>query len=224
VPGAKSEIGGVTDRVPDAWPGPGNHRTIGDSLSPGVVFRGIRHDLGFCTEPAWQTPIWSSHRAGNSLPPADFADNARGEIRVSGVSNTFSDSSRTDSWRRIADGGSADGHFSEGSRMRITFDSNDSIEQVVRTVSAVYGVTVSVDSPVAAAAPAPVAKARSAAKPASRRPAKAVQPRSTGRSRAATPVAPAEIRRWAAANGHQVNGRGRVSQAVVAAYRAANGR
>jgi Lsr2 len=105
--------------------------------------------------------------------------------------------------------------------MRITFDSNDSIEQVVRTVSAVYGVTVSVDSPAAAATPALVAR-RSTAKPSARAAAKPVRPRVSSRSKAA--ASPAEIRRWAAANGHEVNGRGRVSQTVVAAYRAANGR
>src|SRR5438874_2119158 len=106
----------------------------------------------------------------------------------------------------------------ERSPMRVTFDSTDSIEQVVRTVSAVYGVTVSIDSP----ATATLAVRRSATKPSARPATKPVRPRGSERSTAA--VAPAEIRRWAAANGLEVNGRGRVSQTVVAAYRAANGR
>ncbi|MDX6201723.1 MAG: Lsr2 [Frankiales bacterium] len=104
--------------------------------------------------------------------------------------------------------------------MRITFDSTDSIEQVVRTVSAVYGVTLSVNHP--ATPTPPVAVRRSAVKPPVQPAAKPVRPRGSRRSTNAT--SPAEIRRWAAANGHKVNSRGRVSQTVVAAYRAAGGR
>jgi Lsr2 len=59
---------------------------------------------------------------------------------------------------------------------------------------------------------------------AARRSSHSPRQRRTSGSRAGSREESAEIRAWAAANGHDVSSRGRIAANVVAAYQAANGK
>lgn len=108
--------------------------------------------------------------------------------------------------------------------MKISIDSTEPLEDVLRVVGAMYGVTVVIAPTDAATAPA-----RGTSRRASRSqptPASNGASRRRGSKRAArtgsSPVDQALVRSWARENGHAVSDRGRLPAAVVAAYRAAN--
>jgi hypothetical protein len=120
--------------------------------------------------------------------------------------------------------------------VQVTIDSSDPLDKALRVVSSLYGVELTVTeagAPAAAAAePAPRTTRRPAknaakktAKKATKKAAKAApasgRPR---RARRATRSAQelVAIRAWARDNGYDVSDRGRVSNAVLAAYEAAN--
>lgn len=109
--------------------------------------------------------------------------------------------------------------------MRISIDSKEPLEDVLRVVGAVYDVSLSV-------APTEITEDNTARSERSRgRSPRAGQGRRTarngsiggnGRSRSAKDrgkVSNAELRSWARENGHTVSDRGRVPAAVIAAYR-----
>ena len=114
---------------------------------------------------------------------------------------------------------------STGDLVKISIDSNEPLEGVLRVVGAAYDVTLTVVP----------------AEPTNDETAKSVRPRglsprpsqgdraarnvSTGRagsSKDRAKVSNAELRSWARENGHTVSDRGRVPAAVVAAYRQAH--
>ena len=104
--------------------------------------------------------------------------------------------------------------------MKVTLYSSDSLEDALRLVGALYGVSLQVGVADAAATP----PAASAARPRSRgRSAAAAATGTAPRKRAAraavgTPTA--DLRRWAKAAGYQVNDRGPLPADVVAAHAA----
>ena len=112
--------------------------------------------------------------------------------------------------------------------VKISIDTNEPLEAVLRVVGAAYDVSLSV-------APAEVTedesarsgrlRGRSPRSGQSRRAARNGSNGSNGRSRSAkdrAKVSNAELRSWARENGHTVNDRGRVPAAVMAAYRQAH--
>ena len=109
--------------------------------------------------------------------------------------------------------------------MKISIDSNEPLEDVLRVVGAVYHVTLSV-------APAEIGQDKAATSERSRgrspRPGhgrRASRNGSNGPSRSGkdrAKVSNAELRSWARENGQAVNVRGRVPAAVIAAYRQAH--
>jgi hypothetical protein len=124
--------------------------------------------------------------------------------------------------------------------VQVTIDSSDPLDKALRVVSSLYGVELTVTvagAPAAAAAePAPQATRRPAKKTAKKATKKAVKkatkkatkaapaPGRPRRARRATRSAEelVAIRAWARDNGYNVSDRGRVSNAVLAAYEAAN--
>jgi hypothetical protein len=114
--------------------------------------------------------------------------------------------------------------------VKITIDSTEPLEDAIRVVGAVYGVTLTVAPENEAVTPAG-GSSQEAAKPArrtrSRQPAKSRRSsttRANGRRRRTTAVAKvsnAQLREWARENGHTVSDRGRIPAAVVSAYREA---
>jgi hypothetical protein len=103
--------------------------------------------------------------------------------------------------------------------VQVTIDSNDSLEHALRVVGSLYGVQLTVAATAAEnvseeTAPAPRRAARKS--PAGAR----ARRRSRRPSEDETPAADlAAVRTWARENGFQVSDRGRVSNAVLEAYR-----
>ena len=109
--------------------------------------------------------------------------------------------------------------------MKISIDSNEPLEEVLRVVGAAYDVTLSV-------APAEITSDK-AAKPKRAR-GRSPRPGQSGRdarggsnvrirsTKDRAKVSNAELRAWARANGQTVNDRGRVPATVIAAYRQAH--
>lgn len=93
--------------------------------------------------------------------------------------------------------------------MQLTLDSSEKLDNVLRAVGGLYGVEIAV------AGKAPVARRTSTVTaPAARRPGRSAR-------KAAKPARrpdAAAIREWAQANGHEISSRGRIPDAVVAAY------
>lgn len=114
--------------------------------------------------------------------------------------------------------------------MKITIDSTEPLEDAIRVVGAVYGVTLTV-APANEAEATVGDSAQDAPKPArrtrSRQPAKSRRSSTTrpnGRRRRTSAVAKvsnAQLREWARENGHTVSDRGRIPAVVVSAYREA---
>lgn len=115
--------------------------------------------------------------------------------------------------------------------MRISIDSTEPLEDVIRVVGAMYDVTLTVattnDTAVAV-------QARTPAGPDGSRTAKesASRGRGSGQSRAGTrgqsdkrlaKVSNDDLRSWARENGHTVRDRGRIPAVVLTAYREAHG-
>lgn len=113
--------------------------------------------------------------------------------------------------------------------MKISIDSGDSLDDALRLVGALYGVTLQVGG----AAESPNGSADGSARSRSSRSDNGRAPSRTGRSRRASagrrpsrrrgPTA-TDVRQWARDNGVAVNDRGRIPAAVQAAYREATGR
>jgi hypothetical protein len=116
--------------------------------------------------------------------------------------------------------------------MRITIDSSESLDDALRVIGAMYGVTLTVATPgTADAAPTTQSTATSGSpRPAKTRTRSSKSKGGAGSSkrtgRAAKVVEPsvdaAELRSWARAHGYTVSDRGRVPGAVAAAYREAH--
>jgi hypothetical protein len=109
--------------------------------------------------------------------------------------------------------------------VKISIDSNEALEDVLRVVGAAYDVTLTVHSADAATEgtpPSAPSEVRSSRRSKSRKAA----PRSSnsrGRStEGRASVSNAQLRSWARENGHTISDRGRVPLAVVTAYREAN--
>ena len=109
--------------------------------------------------------------------------------------------------------------------MKISIDSNESLEDVLRVVGAAYGVTLAVGSADATAEGTP-ASARPDLRSSRRSKSRKASPRSSnGRGRSTdgrASVSNAQLRSWARENGYTISDRGRVPVAVVTAYREAN--
>ncbi len=105
--------------------------------------------------------------------------------------------------------------------LKVTLYSSDSLEDALRLVGALYGVSLQVGGPDAAATPAATPARTSAAKPRSRgRSAAAVAAPRKRAARAAVSTPTADLRRWAKAEGYQVNDRGPLPADVLAAHAA----
>jgi hypothetical protein len=126
--------------------------------------------------------------------------------------------------------------------MRLTIDSDERLDRVLKVVGSLYGVELAVMSttgeqspPVTATARAVPSAPRSRNRPVARKspPTKAVAkktqtPQQTGMTSTGPGKGPARrpsatdlsaVRNWARANGFKVSDRGRVSNAVLKAYR-----
>jgi hypothetical protein len=108
--------------------------------------------------------------------------------------------------------------------VRLTIDSNDNLDQVLKAVGALFGVQVTADGePTATPETNAPARRRGGAK-------KAAAPRGRGRARATGTRAASRtsrpdsgaVRAWARSNGFDVSDRGRIPSAVISAYQEAN--
>lgn len=109
--------------------------------------------------------------------------------------------------------------------MKISFDSNDALQDVIRVVEAAYGVSLQVGEADTEAKAAPKAaprqrsgRGRKGGRPAS----KSSAPARRGRRAAKRSVSPSQIREWAREQGHTVSATGRIPAAVVTAYQEAH--
>lgn len=104
--------------------------------------------------------------------------------------------------------------------MRISIDSTEPLEDVIRLIEAVYDVTLSVAP---ATRPAKTTRDTTPQPRGGRRAAsgKTSRARSNGQGRPATQrakISNQELRSWARANGYTVSDRGRIPTSVVTAY------
>ena len=106
--------------------------------------------------------------------------------------------------------------------MRISIDSTDSLDDVIRVVEAAYNVTLTVSTTKEGSATAPPAMSPKGGAGSRAATAKGAQAKSNRRGRPAQHVAKVSnevLRSWARENGHTVSDRGRIPKAVVAAHR-----
>lgn len=105
--------------------------------------------------------------------------------------------------------------------MKVTLYSADSVEDALRVVGAMYGVTVVV----ADAAGIEVTASEQQSAPPRQQSRRADDSESRRSKRRGTKgkqaASTADLRTWARANGHQVSDRGRIPASVLAAYQAA---
>jgi len=112
------------------------------------------------------------------------------------------------------------GFIERSVHVRITIDSSDALDDALRVVGALYGVTISADE----AASVDGASAEPAGRPEIVAPSpapsrgKARRSRVSGSKRSSMSDM-AVVRSWAREHGHRVSDRGRVSKAVLDAYR-----
>jgi hypothetical protein len=110
--------------------------------------------------------------------------------------------------------------------VKISIDSNEPLEDVIRVVGAAYDVNLTVAAPTEVTKGKPAKSDRAGGR--SRRPrqgTEATRKGSNGRSKSPknrATVSNAELRSWARENGQTVSDRGRVPAAVIAAYRQAH--
>jgi len=104
--------------------------------------------------------------------------------------------------------------------VRITIDSSDGLDDALRVVGALYGVTLSVAAtePSGGTGAEPAGRTESAVPSSAPPRAKARRAPVSGSTRASLPDM-AVVRSWARDHGHQVSARGRVSNTVLDAYR-----
>jgi hypothetical protein len=108
--------------------------------------------------------------------------------------------------------------------LRISIDSTDSLDDVIRVVEAAYNVTLTVSTTNEARTTAPPAMTPKSGAGSRAATAKGAQAKSNRRGRPAQQVARVSnevLRSWARENGHTVSDRGRIPKAVVAAHREA---
>lgn len=113
---------------------------------------------------------------------------------------------------------------SEGEALRISIDSTEPLEDVLRVVGAMYGVTVTV-APAGAATVKSGSTSRGTLRSQRSSGSRGVshqRARKRATRNGSAPVSQAQVRSWARENGHTVSDRGRLPADVVAAYRAAN--
>lgn len=102
--------------------------------------------------------------------------------------------------------------------MKISIDSSEPLDDVIRVIGAMYDVTLTATPAGAPAAEAPKTPAR-AGRGGRGRAASAASGNGRRRSRArVTKVSNAELRSWARENGHTVSDRGRIPASVAQAY------
>jgi hypothetical protein len=94
--------------------------------------------------------------------------------------------------------------------MQLTIDSNQRLDDVLRVVGSMFNVTITTNG---GDSHATQSAGRSRRSSSSRR--------SSANRSARRAASPAEVRAWAVAHGHNVNGRGRIPAAIVAAFEAA---
>lgn len=104
--------------------------------------------------------------------------------------------------------------------MRISIDSTEPLQDVVRVIEAVYEVTLTATpaTQLVNTAPAPTLQRRGGPQTAS---GKTPRAKSNGQGRSAkqrAKVSNEELRSWARENGQTVNDRGRIPASVVSAY------
>lgn len=104
--------------------------------------------------------------------------------------------------------------------MQVTLDSGDSLENALRVLGALYGVTLTVASDGENAAESAADNGTGAQeRPArSRRGSRTTASRSRRRGAAASTPDLAAVRAWARENGYTVSDRGRVPNSILAAY------
>jgi hypothetical protein len=93
--------------------------------------------------------------------------------------------------------------------MQLTIDTSQDLDDVLRVVGSLFNVTITTTDAVTEARPTAGKGRRSSSR------------RSSASRSARRAASPAEMRAWAVAHGHNVNGRGRVPAAIVAAFEAA---
>jgi Lsr2 protein len=103
----------------------------------------------------------------------------------------------------------------EDALMQVTIDSAEPLERVLPVINALYGVSLSLPEPAAAASTATGPSRRSRSSKTAAR-----QPSGRRSKRAAVPAG--AVREWARSNGYEVSSRGRISAELLDAYRAAN--
>ncbi|MBO0880484.1 MAG: Lsr2 family protein [Mycobacterium sp.] len=105
--------------------------------------------------------------------------------------------------------------------MKITVDSSESLDDVLRVVGAAYGVNVGVvesDGAMVAERPSSTRRPRRAGR--TQRASAAARPRR--RRAGASSASSADVRAWAREHGHTVSDRGRLPAPILEAYRAAS--
>ena len=119
----------------------------------------------------------------------------------------------------------------ERTAMKLTVDSSEPLEDALRVVGALYGVTIVVSENGSTVSQAPrkrTAQPRNGTSSTNRRPRTAAAGKPAGKarnakgSRAVAQPTNAEVRSWARDAGLNINGRGRVPASVMAAYRDAH--
>jgi len=107
--------------------------------------------------------------------------------------------------------------------VKLTIDSAESLDNVLRTVGALFGVELEARGEAARPAKAAPARRRLASAATSTRRRGGAARTGTRRPAAASRTASStsDVRSWARANGYDVSDRGRISETVLSAYRAA---
>lgn len=108
-------------------------------------------------------------------------------------------------------------HGSKGTSLKVTLYSSDPLEDALRVVGALYGVSLHAAAADGMSPVVPAARTRSRGRAA----AAATAPRKRA-ARAAVSTPTADLRRWAKAAGYQVNDRGPLPADVVAAHAASS--
>lgn len=110
--------------------------------------------------------------------------------------------------------------------MKISIDSSEPLEDVLRVLGAVYGVTLKVTAEGADATRSATGGSARGGRPRAsstrRQPSRGRRGVRRGSVNGRAPASQAQVRSWARENGHTVSDRGRLPAAVLAAYQAAN--
>lgn len=102
--------------------------------------------------------------------------------------------------------------------MRVTIDSSEPIDSVLRVVGALYGVSLSVGSD-GASAPASTSRGRGRGRGRARAARTTQRTTTARRGRSGSRADASAVREWARSHGYAVSDRGRISGEILAAYR-----